>query len=82
MASIIIVAGTAAIGSIILIGAKSSLKFRGAASVVAALSIGTSITFVIGFKAIILNESGEGVPLHILSHYTSLLLGQWYCLTY
>ena len=71
IAFIISTAGTAAIGSIMLIGAKSTLKFRGAASVVAALLIGTSIAFDIGFRAIVLNGTDEGtafayfVPLYI-----------------
>jgi len=55
------VTGTAAIGSIMLIAAKSTLKFRRAASVVAGLLIGTSIAFNIGFKAIVLNGAEEGI---------------------
>ncbi len=71
MAFIIGIAGTAAIGSIMLVAAKSTLKFRGAASVVAALLIGTSIAFNIGFRAFMLNGTEEGIafasfiPLYI-----------------
>ncbi|MDQ3852917.1 MAG: hypothetical protein M3299_08800 [Thermoproteota archaeon] len=71
IAFIISTAGTAAIGSIMLIAAKSTLKSRGAATVVAALLVGTSIIFNIGFKATVLNGSQEGlafayfIPLYI-----------------
>lgn len=68
------VAGTAAIGSIMLIAAKSTLKFRGAASVVAALLIGTSIAFNIGFKAVVLNGSEEGIAFaYFIPLYISFL---------
>jgi hypothetical protein len=68
------VTGTAAIGSIMLIAAKSTLKFRGAASVVAGLLIGTSIAFNIGFKAIVLNGSEEGIALaYFIPLYISFL---------
>ncbi len=67
-------AGTAAIGSIMLIGAKSILKFRGAVTVVAALLVGTSIVFNIGFKAIVLNGSKEGIAFaHFIPLYMSFL---------
>jgi hypothetical protein len=68
------VAGTAAIGSIILIAAKSSLKFRGAATVVAALLVGTSIAFNVGFRAIVLNGTEEGIVLaYFIPLYMSFL---------
>lgn len=71
---IISTAGTAAIGSIMLIGAKSTLKFRGAATVVAALLVGTSIVFNIGFKAIVLNGSQEGIAFaYFIPLYMSFL---------
>jgi hypothetical protein len=74
IAFIISTAGTAAVGSIMLIGAKSTLKFRGAATVVAALLIGTSIAFNIGFKAIILNGSQEGIAFaYFIPLYMSFL---------
>ena len=74
IAFIISTAGTAAIGSIMLIGAKSTLKFRGAATVVAALLIGTSIAFNIGFKAIVLNGSQEGIAFaYFIPLYMSIL---------
>ena len=74
IAFIISTAGTAAIGSIMLIGAKSTLKFRGAATVVAALLIGTSIAFNIGFKAIVLNGSQEGIAFaYFIPLYMSFL---------
>lgn len=74
IAFIISTAGTAAIGSIMLIGAKSTLKFRGAATVVAALLIGTSIAFDIGFKAIVLNGSQEGIAFaYFIPLYMSFL---------
>jgi hypothetical protein len=67
-------AGTAVIGSIMLVGAKSTLKFRGAATVVAALLIGTSIAFNIGFKAIVLNGSQEGIAFaYFIPLYMSFL---------
>lgn len=71
MAFIISTAGTAAIGSIMLIATKSTLKFRGAASVVAAILVSTSIAFDIGFRAMVLNGTEEGIafasfiPLYI-----------------
>ena len=69
------VTGTAAIGSIMLICAKSTLKFRGAATYVAALLIGTSIAFNIGFKAIVLNGSEEGSALaYFIPLYISFLV--------
>lgn len=74
IAFIISTAGTAAIGSIMLIGAKSTLKFRGAATVVAALLVGTSIVFNIGFKAIVLNGSQEGIAFaYFIPLYMSFL---------
>jgi hypothetical protein len=74
IAFIISTAGTAAIGSIMLIGAKSTLKFRGAATVVAALLVGTSIAFNIGFKAIVLNGSQEGIAFaYFIPLYMSFL---------
>ena len=74
MAFIISTAGTAAIGSIMLIGAKSTLKFRGAATVVAALLVGTSIVFNIGFKTIVLNGSQEGIAFaYFIPLYMSFL---------
>jgi hypothetical protein len=74
IAFIISVASTAAIGSIMLIAAKSTLKFRGAPSVVAALLIGTSIAFNIGFKAIVLNGSEEGIAFaYFIPLYISFL---------
>jgi hypothetical protein len=74
IAFIISIAGTAAIGSIMLIAAKSTLKFRGAASVVAALLVGTSIVFNIGFKATILNGSQEGIAFaYFIPLYISFL---------
>src|SRR5919106_4155390 len=73
-AFIISIAGTAAIGSIMLIAAKSTLKFRGAATVVAALLIGTSIAFNIGFKAITLNGTEEGISFaYFIPLYMSFL---------
>ncbi|HJY15511.1 MAG TPA: hypothetical protein VJ225_05715 [Nitrososphaeraceae archaeon] len=74
IAFIISTAGTAAIGSIMLIGAKSTLKLKGAATVVAALLIGTSIAFDIGFKAIVLNGSQEGIAFaYFIPLYMSFL---------
>ena len=74
IAFIISTAGTAAIGSIMLIGSKSTLKFRGAATVVAALLVGTSIVFNIGFKAIVLNGSQEGLAFaYFIPLYMSFL---------
>ena len=74
IAFIISTAGTAAIGSIMLIGAKSTLKFKGAATVVAALLVGTSIVFNIGFKAIVLNGSQEGIAFaYFIPLYMSFL---------
>jgi hypothetical protein len=68
------VAGTAAIGSIMLIAAKSTLKFRGLASVVAGLLIGTSIAFNIGFKSIVLNGTEEGIAFaYFIPLYISFL---------
>jgi hypothetical protein len=73
-AFIISVAGTAAIGSIMLIAAKSTLKFRGAATVVAALLVGTSIVFNIGFKSIVLNGTEDGIALaYFIPLYMSFL---------
>jgi hypothetical protein len=73
-AFIISIAGTAAIGSIILIAAKNILKFRGAATVVAALLIGTSIAFNMGFKAIALNGTEEGIAFaYFIPLYISFL---------
>jgi hypothetical protein len=73
-AFIISIAGTAAIGSIMLIAAKSTLKFRGAATVVAALLIGTSIAFNMGFKAIALNGTEEGIAFaYFIPLYMSFL---------
>jgi hypothetical protein len=74
IAFIISTAGTAAIGSLMLIAAESSLKFRGAATVVAALLVGTSIVFNIGFKAIVLNGSQEGLSFaYFIPLYMSFL---------
>ena len=74
IAFIISIAGTAAIGSIMLIASKSTLKFRGAATVVAALLVGTSIAFNIGFKAIVLNGTEEGIAFsYFISLYMSFL---------
>jgi hypothetical protein len=68
------VAGTAAIGSIMLIAAKSTLKFRGAAAVVAALLVGTSIAFNVGFRATVLNGTEEGIVLaYFIPLYMSFL---------
>ena len=73
-AFIISIAGTAAIGSIMLIAAKSTLKFRGAATVVAALLIGTSIAFNMGFKAIALIGTEEGIAFaYFIPLYMSFL---------
>jgi hypothetical protein len=73
-AFIISTAGTAAIGSIMLIAAKSTLKFRGAATVVAALLVGTSIVFNIGFKAAVLNGTEEGIAFaYFIPLYMSFL---------
>jgi hypothetical protein len=73
-AFIISTAGTAAIGSIMLIAAKSTLKFRGAATVVAALLVGTSIAFNIGFKASVLNGTEEGIAFaYFIPLYVSFL---------
>jgi hypothetical protein len=68
------IAATAVIGSIMLIAAKNTLKFRGAASVVAALLIGTSIAFNIGFRAIVLNGTEEGIAFaYFIPLYMSFL---------
>lgn len=68
------VAGAAAIGSIMLIAAKSTLKFRGAATVVAALLVGTSIAFNVGFRAIVLNGTEEGIAFaYFIPLYMSFL---------
>jgi hypothetical protein len=67
-------AGTAAIGSIMLIAAKSTLKFRGAASVVAGLLVGTSIAFNVGFRVIVLNGTEEGIAFaYFIPLYVSFL---------
>ena len=73
IAFIISTAGTAAIGSIMLIGFKSTLKFRGTATVVAALLIGTSIAFNIGFKSHCPKWKSEGIAFayFILIHVVS-----------
>jgi hypothetical protein len=74
IAFIISIAGTAAIGSIMLIAAKSKLKFRGAAIIVAALLVGTSIAVNIGFKAAVLNGTEEGTALaYFIPLYISFL---------
>ncbi|HEX2472864.1 MAG TPA: hypothetical protein VHJ59_08945 [Nitrososphaera sp.] len=74
IAFIISVAGTAETGPIMLIAAKSTLKFRGAASVVAALLSGRSIAFNIGFKAIVLNGTEEGIAFaYFIPLYISFL---------
>jgi hypothetical protein len=74
IAFIISIASTAAIGSIMLIAAKSTLKFRGAATVVAALLVGTSIVFNIGFKAFVLNGTEDGIALaYFIPLYISFL---------
>jgi hypothetical protein len=74
IAFIISIAGTAAIGSIMLVAAKSTLKFRGAATVVAALLVGTSIAFNIGFKAIVLNGTEDGIAFaYFIPLYMSFL---------
>jgi hypothetical protein len=74
IAFIISTASTAAIGSIMLIGTKSTLKFRGAATVVSALLVGTSIAFNIGFKAIVVNGSQEGIAFaYFIPLYMSFL---------
>src|SRR3712207_9470286 len=57
-----------------LIAAKSTLKFKGAATVIAALLVGTSIAFDIGFKAIILNGTEEGIAFaYFIPLYMSFL---------
>jgi hypothetical protein len=69
------IAASAAIGAIMIIAAKSTLKFRGAASVIAALLIETSIAFNIGFRAIVLNGSEEGIALaYFIPLYISFLV--------
>lgn len=75
IAFIISTAGTAAIGSIMLIAAKSTLKFRGAATVVAAILVGTSVVVNIGFKATVLNGSQEGIAFaYFIPLYISFLV--------
>jgi hypothetical protein len=74
IAFIISTASTAAIGSIMLIAAKSTLKFRGAATVVAAILVGTSIVVNIGFKAFVLNGTEDGIALaYFIPLYMSFL---------